>query len=200
MGERRTRIHKKRKKKSLSIIWIHTNFVCVISFPLWLHAPAVFLSLNWTSSFLSRSSYTYLPVSGALSRTPYSLAPLFYCPTPLPSSFPPQSLVFVGRWESRRTCLFINVSEGSRRRRGERATSDGAQSEKMCQNEKGSKCKRDGPLRCGGKLMKRQVKRPQAPGIKRQRAASQRNLIFFFCLIHFYFLSHWTSVKVPLKA
>lgn len=72
-------------------------------------------SLYWTSLFL-RHSFTYLPVSGALSLFPFSLVPLLSCPTLLPSSLAP-SVILVLERESQRTCLFINVSKGSRWRR-----------------------------------------------------------------------------------
>lgn len=60
-------------------------------------------------------------VSGVLSLFPYSLA-LIYCPTLLPSSL--HLVVAAGEVESQRTCLFINVADGSHQRRGKKAESE----------------------------------------------------------------------------
>lgn len=79
----------------------------------------------------------------ALSPFPYSLA-LVHCPAPLPSSL--HLVTPTGEAESQRTCLFINVADGSRQRRKERAVRREAENEtraregKRAREKQGGKC------------------------------------------------------------
>lgn len=134
--------------------------------------------LSPSSSFFISPFSTYLPLSGALSLFPYSPAPLLYCPTLLPSSFPP-SLILVRR-ESRSTCLFINVRKGSRWRREKISEEGKGKREEMWQREKGGRSERERegarqePFHCASKLMKRLVRCPPRACLGQQRAASHQ--------------------------
>lgn len=77
---------------------------------------------------------------GALSPFPYSLA-LVYCPAPLPSSL--HLVTPTGEAESQRTCLFINVADGSRQRRKERAVRREAESETRAGERKRAREKKE---------------------------------------------------------
>lgn len=102
-------------------------------------------------------------VSAVLSLFPYSLA-LIYCPTLLPSSL--HLVIAAGEVESQRTCLFINVADGSHQRRGKKSrkwvvgSETGARERKCDKEKKGGKCEREQPesFHSACKLMERLVK------------------------------------------
>lgn len=83
---------------------------------------------------------------GALSPFPYSLA-LVHCPAPLPASL--HLVTPTGEAGSQRTCLFINVADGSRQRRRQRAVRREAESETRARErnrgreKQGGKCERE---------------------------------------------------------
>lgn len=96
-----------------------------------------------TVFFLLFSPFNSPHISGGgevLSPFPYSLA-LVYCPAPLPSSL--HLVTPTDEAESQRTCLFINVADGSRQRRKERAVRREAESETRAGERKRAREKKE---------------------------------------------------------
>ena len=142
-------------------------------------------SLYWTPLFLRPSSFTYLPLSGALSLFQYSPAPVLSCPTPLPSSLRP--VAHIGRGERNHgghafSLMSVRVQaegEGEAAREGGRGRGRGNVTKRRRKRGWKRVRARQESFHCASKLMKRLVRWPQGLLTEtEQHHTRNENLIF----------------------